>query len=246
MRAAREGAGAHWTTLETCNCGFLQGDRRQGRGSKLEDQLVSDAEMSCDSSRTKARSCPAGRGQVQEGARGNDGGAARLKQRAASEHGRILDRETGEASTSRGRTRREQVMGEAAGVTAGWPGRGRKPRRERSTEPGPGVEAAELLLGDRREEGPAGSGAGLCAGVESPELASSGGARALRATQGEVEARGRRGGRSMIEREKEVERTGMGSREKEAGGVRMSRGREEGCARVSAAGLRDGLGPNGP
>ena len=32
----------------------------------------------------------------------------------------------------------------------GWPGRGRKPRRERSTEPGPGVEAAELLLGDRR------------------------------------------------------------------------------------------------
>ena len=52
--------------------------------------------------------------------------------------------------------------------------------------------------------------------------------------------------RWMIEREKEVERTGMGSREKEAGGVRMSRGREEGCARVSAAGLRDGLGPNGP
>ena len=100
MRAAREGARAHWTTLETCNCGFLQGDRRQGRGSKLEDELVSDAEMSCDSSRTKARSCPAGRGQVQEGARGNDGGAARLKQRAASEHGRILDRETGEASTS--------------------------------------------------------------------------------------------------------------------------------------------------
>ena len=50
----------------------------------------------------------------------------------------------------------------------------------------------------------------------------------------------------MIEREKEVERTGMGSREKEAGGVRTNRGREEGFARVSAAGLRDGLGPNGP